>query len=264
VRYGISDKLDNIQDGDKNQLSSAEASTFKAALEHLKKEPAAGSAVVFDILKREESEPKYSEPKYKDFHSVVLYKDKNNKLVLIDPSNPQFSNWIVKTPQIIDNDVSVSEGTKGFCIYNSKHEKKRDCIDIAMKLCLTLETFKPSIKEQTNEENQEYSKKEFFTNKNLAIKMVSNNKLVYPKDFFKGQQPLIRLKQSSDIKIMKKMNEVLDKLVKLDSYAVAFGMKDLNISNIFENDDPEEIIKKYKDLHEFVKTQITKAMSDIE
>ena len=77
-------------------------------------------------------------------HTIVLWKKKDNEIILIDPSNIEYSKHLCERFKLTPlnptkNIIYGSEGKEtGYSEYFQKEPKPRDCIDIAVKIALEL------------------------------------------------------------------------------------------------------------------------------
>lgn len=119
-------------------------------------------------------------------HAVLLYKTLANKILIIDPNNPQFSAFLKNvSPDIIssyrvDDKIYTRAG-------NSGPEAWRDCIDIAVKLAFVLNN------SQTN-----YLDIPSII-KSPEVKLITNNPIIDDNIFYSKIFP-VREKQKSDLK----------------------------------------------------------------
>ena len=135
-------------------IKNIENITLKAAFQILKNKPLTQiqeyphNVVVVDIFAREQA--KIKEDKYlPETHTVVLWKKRDNKIVLIDPNNAKFSEHIKEACQkSFNKDLTLSNIKKGiiystndkktsYCDYNTEPQP-RDCIDIAVKIAFEI------------------------------------------------------------------------------------------------------------------------------
>lgn len=114
----------------------------------------AQNVVVVDILVRENGKIKV-ENGVPHTHAIVLWKEKDDKIILIDPNKGEFSAHIGKAlhsipafslqPQVVSglmpDEVPYANLKKitGYSPDDDENPKPRDCVDIAVKLALEIE-----------------------------------------------------------------------------------------------------------------------------
>lgn len=149
-----------------NTLSGIELYAFESALKHLQDacpaskyisirsirqmlgindevQNVANNVAMVDFFKRKKGEKvKISES---DTHVVILWKSDKGKLVLIDPNNQTFSNFIKDELVNVFPEWSIDSGPNTIVekkdkgkIYQVECDNKRDCVDIAVKICFEL------------------------------------------------------------------------------------------------------------------------------
>lgn len=110
------------------------------------------NVVVIDIFARDRNKGicKITEDGMPETHTIAIWKKSNNKYLLIDPTNVQYSNFLVKgIKEITAYDVEYSKHEEDwFYRYTANNEKEkpgyskpydypqraRDCVDIAVKI----------------------------------------------------------------------------------------------------------------------------------
>lgn len=215
-------KIKEYKNFSKQNLTKIELEILLKSIEFLKNNNV--KTVIIDIFARAnkdgqyEGDHKLSGKKYNtgdikyekdgniETHSVVLFKH-NNKYLVIDPSNAEFSNILIAG----HDDVSVCLSKK-FQVYKPddnnnigpSSEQWRDCIDIAVKLAFNINTSKHDIK------INKFGIIEYDSLKNdQSIQEVSNNPTLYKKIPDELIYNFVRAKQTSDIKYQKLLSEAL-------------------------------------------------------
>ena len=136
-----------------------------------------------------------------DTHTVVLY-NTGDKILVIDPNNPQFSGHLANFSKQIEATYTPNDKYK---IYSRPEKTKtgydknewRDCIDVAVKLAFGLNN-DPNVYKSINEVMSSGS-----------IKLITNNSVI-DKFFPDIKNVSFRSKQSSDLEIIKNKNKVFE------------------------------------------------------
>lgn len=206
-----SDSGTNItQNTDKNQefarlieLTTFEHDLMQRAFEHLND---GNKTVLVDVFPRVLNGQKQGEINTKtlDTHTAILYKA-GEKMLLIDPNNPQFSSHLSNFNSTIE---ALYTPNPLFKIYNRPTNKEtgyaeykwRDCIDVAVKLAFLLNT----------EERSYTSIKEVMGSN--VVKQITNNDKIDP-NYPEIDKPL-RAKQSSNLEKINEINTLLNEISK--------------------------------------------------
>lgn len=192
---------------------TTERALIESAVEYFKDNPNT-KTMLLDILERNLQTTLIEDIQKK--HTVVLY-NTGTKILVIDPSNPQFSSHLANFANYIE--VSYSDKIKIYQPLEKAEEKGllgsqshqwRDCIDVAVKLAFEL-----------NQSSQKFSNlKEVLSSEIIGI--ISNNDLINQsilEDITKEHFVVtpLRIQQNSNIKIgqffykfSKKLKENLD------------------------------------------------------
>lgn len=161
-RYAINEDLCNNLIGTYagQKLHPIEAVLFTSALDELNTKKSAeafaqnqiegypNNVVVVDVFKRD-SDGNIAQDKKTgtaETHSVVLWKKKDNEIVLIDPSNTAFTKYLVGPLEALTSNkcqftTPADKVVKGLKIYDPEQAEPgrgqndpRDCVDIAVKI----------------------------------------------------------------------------------------------------------------------------------
>ena len=151
-------------------------------------------------------------------HTVVLFKH-NAKYLVIDPSNSDYSRILMGA----DDDIRVC--TKQLQIYKREGDSGpqfnqwRDCIDIAVKLALNIECNKLFVNIKVDEIQPSSANCGTINYKSLLgcfpVKEITNQAIVYEKLPVLLEKIPSRLKQSTDVKDVKKVSAYLKAMQKL-------------------------------------------------
>ena len=160
-------------------------------------------------------------------HTALLYKILDNKILIIDPNNPQFSAFLQNvSPDIIQSSYRADDK-----IYtragNSGPETWRGCIDIAVKLAFVLNN------SQTNYLDI------LSIIKSPEVKLITNNPIIDDNIFYSKSHP-VREKQTSDFEIVMLFNNNLKQKAELfnkqqDFLNNAKEQADKKLLNMFED-----------------------------
>jgi len=158
-------------------------------------------------------------------HTTLLY-NTGEKVLVIDPNNPQFSaflknvNPIIQSSYRADDKVYARAGESG-------PESWRDCIDIAVKLAFVLNTSETNYKDVAGIIHSP------------EVKLITNNPVIDDKIFY-SKNKVIREKQTSDFKKIILFNQNLEQKAELfnkqqDFLDKAKEQADQKLLNMFEN-----------------------------
>lgn len=163
--------------------------------------------ILVDIFDRDVNKTiKFEDDNSPKTHTIVLY-EQNSKYLVIDPSNANFSQFLIGANE---NIKICFTGKKELKIYD---QKARDCVDIAVKLAFNLNYNKDLIQLQILEEEKEGKIIEVIDleklKNSMSIKDITNQQETY-----KLLPPIIgdlsfKVKQSSNIFHSKKITETL-------------------------------------------------------
>ena len=142
-------------------------------------------------------------------HTVVLFKNSEKQLVVIDPSNSTFSKHLsTNTKMLISDNIEILASQKELRIYEqdkkigtgSEPHKYRDCIDIAVKIAFGLSKI----------EKVDQNKIEFLE----VIQEVTNQEDVNKNLFFSKQDSIARIRQASSDEVRKLSEKILNNIDK--------------------------------------------------
>jgi len=144
-----------------------------------------------------------------DTHTVVLYKDTNkNSIFVVDPSNPQFSNYLAN---IKDCQLEIKAGYIDKKIYKAPNkdlvgshtDQWRDCVDIAVKLAFGFNKIAPDF----NFENDEMFLKSIQND--IVIKNITNQQIINNNLLEEVESNPMRIRQASNYETSEKANKKL-------------------------------------------------------
>lgn len=206
-----------------------ETDALNTALEYLLSDDSIKTVLV-DIIERDGKELKTTNGIYKT-HSVVLYKnpigvDGKYEIIVIDPSNSAYS-WHLEntdafsalTPEVAEKVSSIRTYHQSLQIYKADTKDKyghpiklgpgstdfRDCVDIAVKIGLGLNMLDPANLYVNIDEINEHP----------VVIALSNNDNIDNYLIAKVKGVPVRLKQTSNVEIVKKFTRVEITTVKL-------------------------------------------------
>lgn len=148
-------------------------------------------------------------PLLPETHTVVLFKNSEKQLVVIDPSNSSFSKHLsTNTKMLISDDIQILVPQKEVRIYEqdkkigtgSEPYKYRDCIDIAVKIAFGLSKI----------EKVDQDKIGFLE----VIQEVTNQEDVNKNLFFSKQDSIARIRQASNDEVRKLSEKILNNIDK--------------------------------------------------
>ena len=181
-----------------NKTQSAEVYTQNVMLET----PYANNAILVDIFDRSTGFINIEENRRT--HTVVLWKKTNDQIMLIDPSNINFSNHLVRVFNANLSLPNIEGGTiygtqrreTGYSEYTDLIPQPRDCVDIAVKIAFEI-----------NEQQKEGTNIEQI-NENVFSQISNKRKLSKHLDKIDGT--FIRELQSSNKDIRREAKQFLE------------------------------------------------------
>ena len=250
------------------QITSIEKSIIQQGIDYLN--VAETKTVLVDIFARnaKDGSIKYTKDGDIETHTVVLYKQ-NNQYLIIDPSNAEFSAILIGA-----NDNIRVCFSKNFQVYQpvekaeeqgllgSKSNQWRDCVDIAVKLSFNLN------KNNQNIELEAFNKSEVIKTdslkSNISVQEITNNPDVLNKIPEELKYYPVRVKQSSELTNQKMITETLKvfsyQYSKVEKLIKDTGLNYINKKveqikdNYFEtNYTTDKYDKSYNDLFEICK-----------
>ena len=166
--------------------------------------------VLIDIFARDDKEQIRFDEKTNlpETHTVVLYKNDDSNIIVIDPSNSTFSKYLAseisnllvkvelmdQTLKAFTNELKIYTPSKNI---GPNPEQYRDCIDIAVKIAFGLNNHKGVVDVSKIMELP-------------AIKEITNQKLI--NEAFVSEYGVVRIRQASEDKIRTIADKITDKL----------------------------------------------------
>jgi len=228
------------------KLTSFEKLAIQSTIDYL--ESSTNNIALVDVFKRESKQTVDSQnkkiiianvgeinPRELDTHTALLYKTIENKILVIDPSNPIFSAHIAKFSDNIVATPTVNDKYKIYTPIGKDTEKGkkleselksvtgyskdqyRDCIDVAVKIAFSLK-----------KDDTQYKKIEEILN-STAIKLITNNKAI---DKISSENPIVsnRLKQASDYSKIIESNMKLTSISAIQSDKDKYSLEEFNFA----------------------------------
>jgi hypothetical protein len=251
-------QLQKYKEESTQNLTGIEKYIVNEAIKHLNEQYK--TTVLVEVFERDAS-GQVKEPL--STHTVVLYKQ-NNKYLVIDPSNAEFSTILIGTHKDVvacfNKKLKIYQPTEGAeekGLLGSKAHQWRDCVDIAVKLAFNLAKNNQEI-ELEKFKDLEVIKTDSLKS-NFSIEEVSNSSEIYK--ILPGELDLypIRAKQSSNILEQKYINAGL-KVFHYISKQLKTKITDLNLHYAQEGIDQ---IKKGYFEHQYSANEYYQSHKDL-
>lgn len=282
--YTFTEKKESIKSGTKSSKSQKDAEISKVlhplevfliqdAIDFLKESN--NKSVLVDIFVREDDGSITIKDNTLDIHTVVLYFNRDiGKIIVIDPSNPEFSRHIASNSFRLfrsaeDNvEITIPRIEKIYVPFDknnvgSKADQYRDCIDLSVKIAFGLNKL------------SSYINTEYIRNSDV-IKEVTNQEQNHESLFFSPDQAVARIRQASDDDIRSQAQKLLfsfDKLIKAtDNYSPSKALEIqqnsiIQFSLLYQSNQYEECISGlsncYRESMDLFKGEIESEVSNL-
>ena len=157
-----------------------------------------------------------------DTHTIVLFKNPDGKLIVIDPSNSSLSSHIADLYNVdifADTDFYVPK--REIRIYEGDKEAGyRDCVDIAVKIASGLQQHEGGIKWKKMIVGDKIEEVIDFGSIPVMQEVTNNSKLNpgFPDDI-----GVVKIRQASDITIREKIDSILPILQTQERFVIKHG-----------------------------------------